>query len=160
EYFAVLQAKPAVDGSSKADVAHNVVIDKFAAMAKQPLRGVGNDVAHARRQFAVQALIAAYRMVGSRQADLDPLRWSPVAPLPELTPASHGLEQADLNAQIDTAGTYFSPAPSMQLKEMVAALQETYTGTLGAEYMYLADAEQRQWWQQRLESHRAKAALT
>src|ERR1700739_3232995 len=73
-YFAALQQAPAVDGSDKADVAHNAVIDKFAAMARgsQPAGGANaSTMAFARKQLAVQSLIDAYRMVGSRQADLD-----------------------------------------------------------------------------------------
>jgi len=120
----------------------------------------GGDADGARKQQALQALVAAYRMVGTRQADLDPLRWSPAPPLAELTPAWHGLGEADLQAPFSTAGTYFSDAPMLPLKELTAALHETYSGTLGAEFMYLADSAQRQWWQQRLEASRAKAVLT
>jgi len=114
----------------------------------------------ARKQVAVQSLVAAYRMVGTRQADLDPLQWSPGAPLAELTPAFYGLDAADMNAQFSTADTYFSDAEAMPLKQMVASLDATYCGTMGAEFMYLSDAGQRQWWQMRLESSQAKATLT
>jgi 2-oxoglutarate dehydrogenase E1 component len=65
-----------------------------------------------------------------------------------------------MNAQFSTAGTYFSDAESATLKDLVAALEQTYCGTLAAEYMYLADPAQRQWWQMRLESSRAKPQLT
>jgi 2-oxoglutarate dehydrogenase E1 component len=160
-YFAALQSVPAVDGSDKADVAHNAVIDKFAAMARHPRpAGDAHPMAFARKQIAVQSLIAAYRMVGSRQADLDPLRWSPKPPLPELTPAFYGLTEADMLSPFSTEDSYFSDADSLTLKEIVAALYQTYCGTLGAEYMYLADAAQRQWWQMRLESARARPDLT
>jgi 2-oxoglutarate dehydrogenase E1 component len=132
-YFAGLQAVPSVDGGS---------------------------MAFTRKQLAVQALIDAYRMVGARQADLDPLRWSPSAPLADLTPAFYGLGEADMNTQFSTAGTYFGDADSLTLKELAAALNQTYCGTLGAEFMYLADAAQRQWWQLRLESSRARPVLS
>ncbi|MGO4380969.1 2-oxoglutarate dehydrogenase E1 component [Pseudoduganella sp. RAF19] len=136
DYFAALQTAPAADNSN---------VDALTL---------------ARRQVAVQYLIAAYRMVGSRQADLDPLRWSPVAPVAELNPGLYGIGQADMNATVSTEGTYLSDAEFLPLKEMVAALNETYCGTLGAEFMYLADAGQRQWWQMRLESSRSKPSLT
>ena len=129
----------------------------FRAVQTLPASG---DADIARKQQALQALVAAYRMVGTRQADLDPLRWSPTPPLAELTPAWHGLGEADWQAPISTAGTYFSDAPMLPLKELATALHETYSGTLGAEFMYLADPTQRQWWQQHLEASRAKATLT
>jgi len=137
EYFSILQTRPAVE----------------------PGKRNTNAEAAAKRQFAVQSLIAAYRMVGSRQAKLDPLRWTPVVPLPELTPAFYGLGPADMEETVSVAGTYFFKSESLPLVELLSALEETYCGTLGAEYMYLADPEQRQWWQMRLESRRARALL-
>ncbi len=161
-YFEALQAAPAVDGSANSDVPHGAVIDKFVALAKRarPAERDGAALSLAKKQVAVQSLIAAYRMVGTRQALLDPLQWSPAPPLAELTPAYYGLSPADLATQFSTADTYFWEADSAPLQDIVDALQETYCGTLGAEYMYLADAGQRQWWQMRLESSRAKARLT
>jgi 2-oxoglutarate dehydrogenase E1 component len=43
---------------------------------------------------------------------------------------------------------------------MVSALEQTYSGTLGAEFMHLTDANQRRWWQMRLESTRAKPSFS
>jgi len=142
-YFAALAAAPAVDGSAKADVAHAPVVEQFVALARRPPGSQASRqelMDEARRQVAVQALINAYRTWGTRQARLDPLRWFPVAQVPELQPAFHGLSDADLEP----------------VKDRIAALQQTYTGTLGAEYMHLADAGQRRWWQERLEASRGK----
>jgi hypothetical protein len=78
-YFDALQDVPAVDGSDTGDVAHGPVVSRFVELAKQT-RTAGrseNDVlSFARKQVAVQALISAYRMVGTRNAHLDPLRWT------------------------------------------------------------------------------------
>jgi 2-oxoglutarate dehydrogenase E1 component len=160
EYFSALQGLPAADGGASTDVAHKLVIDRFAAMAKHA-RPPGNDgLASLRKQVAVQGLIAAYRQLGARQAKLDPLRWSPTPPLAELTPAFHGLGEADMNASFSTDDTHFSDAASMPLKDLASALGETYCGTLAAEFMHLTDGAQRQWWQMRLESSRARANLS
>ena len=161
-YFEALQTAPAVDGSARDDVPHGTVIDRFAEMAKRarPAVSEGAALSLAKKQVAVQSLIAAYRMVGTRQAQLDPLQWSPTPPLAELTPAFYGLSQHDMATHFSTADTYFWDADSAPLKDIVAALEETYSGTLGAEYMYLSDAGQRQWWQMRLESTRARPSLT
>lgn len=106
----------------------------------------------------MQALISAYRMVGTRKAHLDPLRWTAPVPLTELNPSYYDLSQADMNTKFSTSDTYFS-SEDATLGELVQALQETYCGTLGAEFMHLTDPEQRSWWQMRLESSRAKATL-
>ena len=162
DYFEALQLAPAVDGSAKSDVPHAAVIDKFVALSKgvRPVVVKGNALAFAKKQVAVQSLVAAYRMLGSRQALLDPLNWSPAPPLPELTPGYYGLSQSDLGTQFSTADTYFWDAEAAPLQDIIHALEETYSGTLGAEYAHLADAGQRQWWQMRLESTRAKPVLT
>ena len=159
-YFSALQTVPAVDGSDKADVVHHAVIDKFAAMARQARPAVpGDAMAFARKQVAVQSLVTAYRMVGARQANLDPLRWNPPQPVAQLSPAYYGLDERDMAASFSAADTSFTEAASLTLKQLTEALQQTYCGTLAAEFMYLADSTQRQWWQMRLESARGKPLL-
>ncbi|MES2149607.1 MAG: hypothetical protein V4508_07415 [Pseudomonadota bacterium] len=146
-YFETLQSVPALDGSARTDVPHAAVIDKFIAIAKRQLPAMadGTALSLAKKQVAVQSLIAAYRLVGTRQALLDPLRWNPMPPLPELTPEYYGLSQSDMGTHFSTVDTYFSDAESASLKDIVGALEETYCGTLGAEFMYLADPGERQW---------------
>ena len=160
-YFDALQGVPAVDGSDVGDVAHAPVVSRFVALAKQP-RAAGRsetDVrSFARKQLAVQALISAYRMVGTRNARLDPLRWTAPVPVPELNPSYYDLSHADMNTKFDKSDTHFSDEDTT-LAQTVQALSETYCGTLGAEFMHLADSTQRSWWQMRLESSRAKATL-
>ena len=76
-YFDALQHLPAVDGSDERDVAHAPVIESFAQRAKANAfgnRASSSDLAIARKQVHVQSLIAAYRFLGSRWADLDPLK--------------------------------------------------------------------------------------
>ncbi|MGJ7506348.1 2-oxoglutarate dehydrogenase E1 component [Variovorax sp. GT1P44] len=161
-YFDALQTAPAVDGSSKSDVAHRPVVDHFAALARQ---GSSNAVSSrevtrfARKQVAVQSLIAAYRMVGTRKARLDPLAWAPIPDVPDLAPSYHGLTPGDLLTTFSRGDTFLFE-DDVPLADLVAALEETYCGTLSAEFMHLADAAQRRWWQSRLESTRARPTLT
>ncbi|CAG4885740.1 hypothetical protein [Paraburkholderia gardini] len=90
-------------------------------------------LAIARKQVAVQSLIAAFRMVGTRKAKLDPLLWtSPHAPV-ELTPLFHGLSAADMSTRFSTADTLLFDEDAT-LRDIVTALEETYCGTLGAEF--------------------------
>src|SRR6185437_4109782 len=160
-YFDALQGVPAVDGSDADDVAHAPVVTRFAQMAKQARtegRSADEVLSFARKQIAVQALISAYRMVGTRNADLDPLRWSPPVPVPELNPAYHDLSHADLSRKFSTSGAHFAQDDAT-LGDLVQALAETYCGTLGTEFVHLADPVQRNWWAMRLESSRSKATL-
>jgi 2-oxoglutarate dehydrogenase E1 component len=89
-YFDALQNVPAVDGSDSRDVAHAPVIESFAQRAKSnafAVKASSADLAVARKQVHVQSLIAAYRFLGSRWADLDPLKRTERPKIPELEPA-------------------------------------------------------------------------
>ena len=92
EYFDALQNVPAVDGSNAKDVPHLPVVNAFAERAKQGGTRVvvasGADSELGRKRTAVQQLIAAYRNVGARWADLDPLKRAERENIPSSTPPS------------------------------------------------------------------------
>ena len=161
-YFDALQNVPAVDGSDMRDLPHLPVVNAFAAMAKQGTTKVvqsNPDSEMGRKRVAVQQLIAAYRNVGSRHADLDPLKHQIRENIPELDTAFYGLGDADQETIFNTSNTFFGKE-TMSLRDLLNALRETYCGTLGVEYMYITDQTQKRWWQQRLESIRSKAPLS
>jgi 2-oxoglutarate dehydrogenase E1 component len=158
EYFDALQHVPAVDGSNAKDIPHLPVINAFAERAKQGGTKVvmaSADAEMGRKRTAVQQLIAAYRNVGQRWADLDPLKRTERPHIPELDPAFYGFTDADQETVFDTSNTFFGK-DRMSLRELLNALRETYCGTLGVEYMYTTDMTQKRWWQQKLESIRSK----
>ena len=161
-YFDALRETPAIDGSDRDDEPHAPVVSTFIDMAKRP-RATGmtldDGLAIARKQVSVQSLIAAFRMVGTRRANLDPLMWTLPKPLVELTPAFYGLTATDMSTRFSTADTFLfdEDAP---LRDIVAALEQTYSSTLGAEFMHLTDVNERRWWQMRLESTRARPSFS
>ncbi|MBK1682980.1 2-oxoglutarate dehydrogenase E1 component [Rhodoferax fermentans] len=159
DYFDALQHVPAVDGSNARDVPHQPVINAFAERAKQGVSRVvvasGADSDMGRKRVAVQQLIAAYRNVGARWADLDPLKRTEREHIPELDPAFYGFTDADHETVFNTSNTFFGKEV-MTLRDLLNALRETYCSSIGAEYMYLTDQAQKRWWQQKLESVRSK----
>jgi 2-oxoglutarate dehydrogenase E1 component len=163
EYFDALQHVPAVDGSNAKDVPHLPVVNAFAERAKQGQTKVvvasGADSEMGRKRTAVQQLIAAYRNVGARWADLDPLKRAERDKIPELEPSFYGFSDADQETVFNTSNTFFGK-DTMSLRELMNALRETYCGTIGAEYMYATDQNHKRWWQQKLESIRSKANFT
>ncbi|WP_396433727.1 2-oxoglutarate dehydrogenase E1 component [Limnohabitans sp.] len=162
EYFDALQHVPAVDGSNAKDVPHLPVINAFAERAKSGGTKVvmaSVDVEMGRKRTAVQQLIAAYRNVGQRWADLDPLKRTERPNIPDLDPAFFGFTDADQETVFDTSNTFFGKN-RMSLRELLNALRETYCGTIGAEYMYTTDQAEKRWWQQKLESIRSKPNFT
>ena len=163
DYFDALQYVPAVDGSNAKDVPHLPVINAFAERAKQGgtkvVLATGADSEMGRKRTAVQQLIAAYRNVGARWADLDPLKRTEREKIPDLDPSFYGFNDADQETVFNTSNTFFGK-DTMSLRELMNALRETYCGTIGAEFMYSTDQNQKRWWQQKLEGIRSKPHFT
>ncbi|PPE68361.1 2-oxoglutarate dehydrogenase E1 component [Schlegelella thermodepolymerans] len=162
-YFDALQHVPAVDGSEARDVPHAPVIESFAQRAKSNAFAVKTssaDLAVARKQVHVQSLIAAYRFLGARWADLDPLKRQERPRIPELEPAFYDLTESDMDITFSATNTYFTKAEQMTLREIVQALRDTYCGSIGAEFMHITDPTEKRWWQEKLESTRAKPTFT
>ncbi|MEJ5895703.1 2-oxoglutarate dehydrogenase E1 component [Aquabacterium sp. G14] len=162
-YFDALQNVPAADGTDQRDVAHAPVVESFAQRAKANafmVKTSSADLAVARKQVDVQSLIAAYRFLGSRWADLDPLKRQERPNIPELDPAFYGFVESDKEISFSATNTYFSKADHMTLREIVQALRETYCGSIGAEFMHITDPGEKRWWQEKLESVRSKPTYT
>ena len=163
EYFDALQHVPAADGSDAHDVPRLPVDSAFAERAKrgwvQVLEATSADPELGRQGTAVQQLIAAYRNVGVRWADLDPLKRAERPEIQELELSFYGLTDADLETVFNTSNTFFGKE-RMPLRELLNALHETYCGTIGAEFMYATDQSRKRWWQEKLESARSNPQLT
>jgi 2-oxoglutarate dehydrogenase E1 component len=162
-YFDALQHVPATDGTESRDVAHAPVVESFAQRAKAnafAVKASSADLAVARKQVHVQSLIAAYRFLGARWADLDPLKRTERPRIPELEPTFYDLSESDMDITFSATNTYFTTSEHMTLREIVQALRETYCGTIGAEFMHINDPAEKRWWQERLESIRSKPSFT
>ncbi len=102
------------------------------------------------RQVGALRIINAYRYLGARQADLDPLARFEHEGMAELTPEYYGIGPADLEQEFDT-GTLIGPKRA-KLADTVARLKRIYCSTVGVEYMYLSDVARKRWIQERMES--------
>lgn len=162
EYFDALQNVPATDGSNANDVAHFPIVESFAERAKAnafiPRESTSN-LATARKQVHVQSLISAYRFLGSQWANFDPLKRRERPAIPELEPAFYDFSEGDLDQTYSASNLYFG-FDQASLRDIVKGLRDTYCGTIGAEYMYISDPEQKRWWQERLESTRATPSFS
>jgi len=161
-YFDSMQNVPAVDGSSKPDVAHASVIASFAERAKQgPIRVVAasTDAEMGRKRVAVTQLIAAYRYLGSQWANLDPLQRQERPEIPELQPSFYGFTDADLDTVFNISNTYFGQETA-SLRDLLNFLRDTYCRSIGAEFMYISDPAEKRWLQEKLESIRSTPNFT
>jgi 2-oxoglutarate dehydrogenase E1 component len=105
-------------------------------------------------QHRVDMLVRNYRVRGHRVADLDPLGRHEIH-IPELDPAYHGLTEADMNRPVATQ----TLPGATTVAEAIAALETTYTRSIGAQFMHIDNLEIRRWLQERMEQSRNRMQL-
>lgn len=101
------------------------------------------------KQSRVIQLVNQYRVRGHLLAELNPIRWE-VLSYPELDLSHYSLTVWDLDREFVTDG--LPGARRQTLRQIVETLREAYCGTVGVEYMHIADPEQKRWIQERVES--------
>ncbi|MBI2821351.1 MAG: 2-oxoglutarate dehydrogenase subunit E1, partial [Acidobacteria bacterium] len=102
-------------------------------------------------------LVEAYRKWGHLIARIDPLDAKPRSH-PQLELQSFGFSEGEMETTFP-AVPFLSPAPST-LRRILDALQATYCGSIGIEYMDLQDPTIEQWFQSHIEPDRNQSALT
>lgn len=117
-----------------------------------------SDGAWMAKQAAILRLIHAYRILGHVNALTDPIDLRRPPAVRDLDPASFGLTKVDMDLVFNT-GNLVAP-DFLKLRDIHAMLKETYTGSVGVEYMFISDAEQKNWLMHRIEGSRAKENLT
>jgi 2-oxoglutarate dehydrogenase E1 component len=141
------------------DVAHAPVVESFIQLAKnRRLAAPMVDAQAMHKLTLVLRLISKFRTLGMFHADLDPLGRQEKPYITDLDIATYGFTEADLDAEFDVGSFKGVPGGGhrMRLRDLMAALQETYCGTFGAEYMYMADTAQKRFIQERLEPLRSR----
>lgn len=155
-YFQVLQ------GDSR-DVSHAEIRRTLKQAALQPPGGVAFDVPYAvdvrhyEKQLRIEKLIDAYRFLGHQKADIDPLGIWELPPVSELEYRNYGFSEADLDTVFDAKS--FSSLEHSTLRQLIQALEETYCGHIGSEYMHITTMTERRWIQHRLEGGRTRMVL-
>jgi 2-oxoglutarate dehydrogenase E1 component len=81
-------------------------------------------------------------------ADIDPLEYVQRSH-PDLDVVTHGLTLWDLDREFATDG--FGGKPVMKLRKILGTLRDSYCRTIGVEYMYIENPEERRWIQEHVE---------
>jgi 2-oxoglutarate dehydrogenase E1 component len=157
EYFDKLAHMPGAGDYQGPDVPHQPIINSFALRAKEgslhkPARTNREDND---KQVKVLSLITAYRFLGNRWANLDPLKRHERPAVAELEPSFYGFTEADLGQTFRTGS--FSVLPEFAtLREILEAVRRTYCGNIGYEYMHLTEIAQKRWLQARIGADRLR----
>ncbi|MCY4502565.1 MAG: thiamine pyrophosphate-dependent enzyme, partial [Alphaproteobacteria bacterium] len=94
-------------------------------------------------------LIRAYRVRGHLYARLDPLGLHEPEHHPELDPATYGFGEDDWDRPIFIDGVLGRERASM--REIIEALHDIYSSSIGVEFMHIQDPDQKAWIQKRIE---------
>ncbi len=129
----------------------NAQLEKRNAAAESATSGAGAliDESSLNLRGKVVSLVYNYRTLGHTQAHLNPLDESG-ARNPRLELAQFGLEESDLDRDVSTQ--FFRNGQQMKLRDMVQALEETYSGFIGFEFMHIHNTEVRNWIRNRIEN--------
>ena len=101
------------------------------------------------KQFKVTELINSYRTRGHELANIDPLGMRPIESIIEMTLAGIGLSERDLSQSFE-GGALFANK-KVPLADIIERLQQVYCGSIGFEYMHIADTTQKEWLRSRIE---------
>lgn len=102
-------------------------------------------------------LVRSYQVLGHYAAKLDPLGLDGRPPPQELDPSFYGFTDKDLDRQFflgtwNQEGFLSESRPVRTLREILTRLQETYTGSIGYEYMHIPDRDRCNWIRARIET--------
>jgi 2-oxoglutarate dehydrogenase E1 component len=96
----------------------------------------------------VVSMVYNYRTLGHTQADINPLLREPEKQ-PRLAAEALGFKAADFDRE--ASSTFFRNGEKMRLRDMIAALNETYSGSIGFEFMHIHNTAVRHWIRERIE---------
>ena len=103
-------------------------------------------------------LIRAFRVNGHLIADLDPLKLHKKVYHPELDYKAYGFNDNDLSRQIFIDGSL--GLEKATLNEIIEILKETYSSSIGVEFLHIQSPKQKQWVQERIEEVHNKTNFT
>ena len=98
----------------------------------------------------VVSLVYNFRTLGHTQAHINPLADRPERN-PRLELAQFGFSEADLDRE--ASNPLFRDGAKMKLRDMVAALEATYSGHIGFEFTHIHNTTVRNWVRHRIEQH-------
>ncbi|XP_023773064.1 uncharacterized protein LOC111921714 [Lactuca sativa] len=102
-------------------------------------------------------LVRAYQVYGHMKAKIDPLGLEKREIPDDLDPAFYGFTEADLDREFflgvwRMSGFLSENRPVQTLRSILTRLEQAYSGSIGYEYMHIADRERCNWLRDRIET--------
>ncbi len=137
----------------------------FANLADVPSDSLPNDVSSGssgwvesafHKQAQVTQLIDNYRRIGHLLADIDPLGSMPRGNADELALESHGLSEQDMDSDFDSGN--LAEGGRKTLRQIIDHAKKIYCESIGFEYRYITNVEQREWLRTQIETNPVRPA--
>ncbi|MCP5361169.1 MAG: 2-oxoglutarate dehydrogenase E1 component [Hyphomicrobiales bacterium] len=103
-------------------------------------------------------LIRAFRVRGHLIANLDPLGLAVRQSHPELDPARYGFTEKEYDREIFLGG--WLGLEKATLRQILDILRQTYSSSIGLEYVHIQSLEKKEWLETKLESSRSRPSLS
>ena len=113
-----------------------------------PAGTISADSSHVQKEMAVISLIKAFRSRGHLLSKTNPVRERKDRK-PRLDLADYSLSEADLDT-VFQAGSFMGLGAAT-LRTIQAALHKIYAGSVGFEYSYIRDVQQKEWLRNKIE---------
>jgi len=151
---------PRSESSALHDIPHSPIREQFLLISKNQRKGAASTQSQVssgydQKQLRIFQLINAFRFRGHQHAKLDPLGIMEREQVPDLDLRFHELSEADMDSVFQT-GSLFIGKEEATLREIFDVVQNTYCQSVGSEFMHIVDTAEKRWFQQRIESVRAK----
>jgi len=151
---------PRSEGNALHDIPHSPIREQFLLISKNQRKGAAATQSQVssgydQKQLRIFQLINAFRFRGHQHAKLDPLGIMEREQVPDLDLRFHELSEADMDSVFQT-GSLFIGKEEATLREIFEVVQATYCQSVGSEFMHIVDTAEKRWFQQRIESVRAK----
>lgn len=119
--------------------------DMSALAKREAAKPAGAKVANDGRDLNLRVanLILAYKRFGHLTANLDPLGLAKNPYVAEVDPQNHGITNEDLSASVELNGIL--GLQKAKISDVIERLHYIYAGSVGSEFEYIRDPEQRDW---------------
>lgn len=137
--------------ASSTDTVHRDLVDEFKFLAKN--KATSTAIVNGERDVGLKAkaLVKAYRSHGYKSANIDPLGLMKYQRDSDLELSAHGLSEKDLSEKVNLGD--FTDNKAISLKEVVEKAKSIYESSVGYEYRYIGNKEEKLWLQDKIEKN-------
>ncbi|WP_432773105.1 2-oxoglutarate dehydrogenase E1 component [Francisella salimarina] len=137
--------------ASSTDTVHRDLVDEFKFLAKNKATSTAIVNSEGDVGLKAKALVKAYRSHGYKSANIDPLGLMKYQRDSDLELSAHGLSEKDLSEKVNLGD--FTDNKAISLKEVVEKAKSIYESSVGYEYRYIGNKEEKLWLQDKIEKN-------